>query len=489
MSLFVMQPMTKAPSIPETKIEQAEHLLQHLRQQVDSAQNDEPRSIRKRRKQLIDILSDDRLQQRQESDRIIHETEEEIKRSTQKLETLEHHLSSTIEKLTGGGTDCSTPEAALQWKQSEVMRLEEIYGKNQQQLAGLATQLDDHGTQLNQVQLELEEATRELEVLVLEDQKLSKADRTAEIEAELKDLRARLTSHRRKAAKLCKITYKKEFTITQGVEKLETELDQIYRKIEMIGGSLESFSDEYGSTENEANDASDSTDEFGSIIKQVKSALNQKLETLKAVKKLRETVAHLYRLEKTAQLDLDGEKARLKKQKARADLIRQQKARQEERHQNLLSIQEKISEIEATIEALRSSQQEIDHHIGFLNEQSKSMRSIQAEIDACRTHIAQQKAKLRAVIPSASIWYDSILFRITKVRKKISLGNPLLVLLLPFASHSRYTLGLTIRKELIKTERSLQQLGFLNESYIHSIDIFNRRDRRGRQLCLDILNC
>jgi chromosome segregation ATPase len=349
--------------------------------------------------------------------------------------------------------------------------------------------LDNYTIQLNHVQAELQTSSEDLIELVREDERLSSADRTKTILREINDLSMSIAAVLKKAAKICKVPYRKTMKVDDLIAGLEKELEEFNSALVKADETLTATGITSLQKRTRKKGKISKISDLESIVEKIKAMVAEKNDQLRDLQALRTKLVQLYRLDKTARLDLTGELARLEKQKARASVINEIKTKQEYRKQNVGMIRDKITEIENNIDLIRKKQFTIGKRKQFNDQKMEKIRTIKAEIDNCISMLNAQKSQRAAIISSSDIWYQSIQYRIKKVRQRIGFGSLLRLMFLPFQCYNRYLLGLNIRKYLVKVERSLQQLGLLDEEYVYQADIFNRKNKKGQRLCLDILYC
>ncbi len=491
MSIFIMEPvLSSSTQVSEKTLWQAEALLQSLADHISRISEWESRAIEKKSKLLVETLREDKAKQRSKSDRKVKQTAKTIGELNNRLQQLHENLAIEISLLTGKESTDSMPLGkVLEWKQREDARLDGIYFDTDHRLAQYSSELDNHTVQLNHVRTELQTTSTDLSELVKEDQRLRSADRTKTIQTEINELSVSITAVLKKAAKICKVPYRKTLKIDDLIGNLEKELEEIDSGLMKAGESLKE-TDIIPPPKSKRKKAGKSkSSDLETVVDKIKAMVEEKRDQLRDLQILRTDLVRLSRLEKTARHDLSGELARLEKQKARASIINEIKTKQEYRKQNLGLIQEKITEIEESIDSIRKKQFSIRKRKRFNDQKTEKIQAIKAEIDNCISMLNAEKSKRASITPSTDIWYRTIQNRIKKVRRHINFGSPLRLLFLPFQCYNGYQVGLKVRMHLIKVERSFQQLGLLDEDYIQRIDIFNRANKKGQKLCLDVLYC
>ncbi len=491
MSIFIMEPvLSSTTQVSEKTLWQAEALLQGLADSILKVSDWESTTIEKKSKLLVEILKQDKVKQRSMADRNAKLTAKSIGELTGRLQQLNEELAMEISHLTGKESlESISLGKVLEWKHKEDARLDEIYFDTDHQLAQHSSELDSHVVQLNHIQAELQTSSADLSELVKEDKRLRSADRTKTIQTEINELSVSIVAVLKKAAKICNLPFRKTLKVDNLIRSLERELAEIDSGLMKAGESLKETDSIPSPKGNRKNTGKSKSSDLETMVDKIKAIVEKKKAQLRDLQMLRNDLVRLHRLEKAARLDLSTELARLEEQKARTSIINEIKTKQEYRKQNLALIQEKITEIEKSIDTVRKKQINIRKRKRFNNQKIETIQAIKAETDNCISMVNAEKSRRAEITPSSEIWYRTILYRIKKVRRSISFGSPLRMLFLPFQCYNRYQVGMKVRKHLVSVERSFQQLGLLDEDYVRRIDIFNRENKKGQKLSLDILYC
>ncbi len=491
MSIFIMEPVLSSSfRISDKSLWQAEGLLQNLANRISQIPTSNSKGIEKQRNKLLEILRQDKAEQRSQSDWKIKQTVKAISELNLQHQKLNEAMEAEISLLLGKeDPNMMSIGKVLTWKQREDSRLDGIYLDTEHQLAQFSSELDNFTVQLNHMQSEIRTSSNELSNLIREDKRLNSADRTKDIQTEINELSVRTLAVRKEAAKICQIPYSKTLKVDSLIARHEKDLKEINAGLIQAGESLNNTDLAFNIKRSHGAAGKRKNSELETVVDQVKSMVEGKKDSLRQLYDLRQELVRLSRLEKTARLDLNGELARLEKQKSRTSVINEIKSKQEYRNQNLNLIREKINEVEENIETIKKKLFSIRQRRRFNDQKIENIQHFKSSIDNCLSMLNAEKSKHGKITPSVKIWYNSIQFRIKKVRSRISFGSVFRLLFLPFQCHNRYQLGLKIRKDLILVERSFQQLGLLEEDYIKRVDIFNRKTKKGQQMCLDILFC
>jgi archaellum component FlaC len=484
-----MEPTKTLATISEKNLRKAESVLQDLAIRFAKYQYPENKSIRHKLDRLTAVLNRDAAKQRTHSDESTKQCLATINGLTADIQTFGEKLEQEIGLMQkdGSGQKLSAA-AALVWMKNDAERLDGLHYDYEHQLAQFSSERDIYTVQQNQLQAEQLSISCELKEMLKEDQRLASEDRSSDIKMEIGILQQKMVALYQKAADLCQVPYRAEFDITERIKFAEHELTDISSQIKQLNELLNDLPNQVAATKSVKRSKNKKPSNLESDVERIKDAVREKQELLKELLRIKQELIKLNQLLKTARLDLAGELARLERQKARTTLLNEIKEKQENQKQTLILIRDKLAEIETGIADLHATQQKIREQKQFYSQRQAVITKLQHNIGDCQLRLISEQTKLQSITPSAAIWFNSIRHRIIEIRKNISFGNPFR-LLLPYQCYVRFVTGLMIRKDLILAERTLLQLGFLSSEYVEQADIFNRKNKRGQRLCLDILGC
>lgn len=471
----------------EKNLWQAESVLQDLATRIAKYQYPENNSVRLLLDRMRAILGRDEAKLRSHSDELIKAGLVMIKSLMSETETLGKQLEHEIGLVREYGFQGPmTAEPVLAWIKKDAERLAGLDIDCEHRLAQFSSERDSFELRRSQLRSELSAISKELQEMLEEDRKLAAPDRSTEIKTEIESLEQKMAELYRAAAGLCKVPYNAAFDITESIKATEQELVEISVQLQQIDDLLQKLPQQKTNSKTAKRAKNKKLSSLESDVEQVTDAINKKQDLLDELRRIRQELVKLNQLLKTARLDFSGEMARLERQKSRTNLISETKEKLENQKQTLARIEKQLSETKASIAELQKTQQTQRNQQQFYVRQHSAISVLQTKMANCRSRLDSEQEKLESVTPSTAIWIKSICFRIVEIRKSITLTP--LRLFLPYQCYIRLITGLLVRKDLILAERTLMELGFLDQDYVEQVDIFNRKNKQGKQLCIDILS-
>lgn len=482
MSIFVMHPISFTKSVPDQNLHQAEFLLQKLERNLASLPPLTNSSLEKRKNLLIALLQENDAEDREKSDREVAKIRSAIQEREIELQKLKARLKSEIDKMVDEPNNNLSLKEALAWKHKASLNLDGNRVDCEHRHAQFISESQQVTNQIRKIRSNQIEWEKELRALETEEKRLFKPDSTAEIKEDLAQISSKINQLKKDAA---------ETNIPNAIARLEKEVDEINAKIEGLTSSFGSLKLDLpkGTSKKKSKKKKQPKDELSNLFQEIEQTLDEKTKRLKKIKKIQKEIDNLKAREDSSSQKLENEKKRLSIQEKRENRIAELKSILEDERNLLNQRQQRFDVLKTEIEEVKQTQEEIQLKQQFLNKQQNLIERIQAQIEEVRTLTHQLNSKLETITPSSFIWTSSIVRRIKKMRQTLSIHNPLMLLFLPLACFNRYQLGLHIRKDLIRVEQTFIELGLLDQDYVESVDVFNRRNRKGQMLCPDILSC
>ncbi|MBU2511921.1 hypothetical protein KJ966_11325 [bacterium] len=402
-----------------------------------------------------------------------------------------NEIAEKTEKLTEGDKKNRLPFNQInEWVFQKNVLLDQESSFLDTQISQFSQKLDNLISSLESKKNDLDSLTTELLILEKENDRISKPDRSLEIRNELMDLQKQIDEIEMSAASLCNVKYSRSFDIKKQIVRFQTNLDQIISRIQTLSLPLPESESPKNSTPKAklSQKIKSELTEIEAVTLQVENTVLELQNKLVSLQSLGDRLAKVKQLQRTAQLELQGEFSRLQKKEARENMIKRFADEKKNQKNRIRDNEKKIKEIKTSIKDLEYKKGGVLNQKASYLRQLDHIKTLYGKVAANEEKIDGLVSAIDVITPPSKIWENSINERIKMARREISLGNPLAIILFPRRTAFRFLLSQYIRKEVLFTEKELEGLGLLKKSYLEQIDVFHRKNRHGLQLCPEILS-
>ncbi len=477
--------------ISMSALETAEYSIQMLASSLLAIANQEDEEFNQKIVQLHRQLVEKSDEQIRDSENLI----DELNERKRILLSQQNRLKIETYRQISEQTDLHFPDSQPinQAKETITKKLkltQKALGELEEETVVCQKTIRQESSNIVQIKVSISKLNHKIEKMNLSLSELDKVDDLEPVQAEVIELQSRIEETEQKIAELFQIKKTSSFSPKELLSSRQEYRNQIFKKVHSILDTLSAFETKPGPTIIYHGQTAE-LDEGAELLGLTQKTVNQVMDLQSRLILLEASISELEGLKKQQA----NAKAKLK---LTLNSIRIKKEREKELYGLKEEKKKKTSIISANKSIINKAQSELKRQeflIKGLKEKTLIYQTLLDDLDRLeeKSRIKDQEIKelvnMRQSIPdAASIWQKSLERRIKLLRSEINKGNPFLVVFFPRRKAYRLSLNTHIRHDLIEVERQFEKLGILAKSYLEEVEFFNRRDRNGQQLSVEILD-